>query len=178
MEPLELLPLTFQNVFPVIYYSVTTFPYPCPNPSGFKWQFIIVAHVFVHQMSSTVQFQLGSSHVLPSDVTRVRGIRRLNRAGHPRWFFTHKSDLLHEGCFSGVGIAETKAETARLVLTQPQKTCSILTYQFQENLIPNPYSRGGNLTGHEYWKMWDIFKDQLLSKKIHFYDQENFPFVF
>lgn len=38
----------------------------------------------------------------------------------PDGFFTYKSDLLHEAYFSSISIAETKADTVRLIQTQSQ----------------------------------------------------------
>lgn len=63
--------------------------------------------------------------------------------------FPYRPDFLHEACSPRVSIPETKAESARLLLTQPQKTCSIsctISYLFQENQSPNPDSRGQELT--------------------------------
>lgn len=110
-----------------------------------------------------------------SDVTRVRGIRRLNRAGHPRWLFHLQIRLVTWGLLLQHKHSRDQGRYCK-AYSDPVSAFSLICFR---NQIPNPDSRGGSLIGHEYWKMWDIFKDKLLSKKkkIHFYAQENFPFI-
>lgn len=112
----------------------------------------------------------------------ARGIRRCPTGLEIQdGIFPYRSDLLHEACSPRVSIPETKAEAARLLMTQPQKTCSIsctISYLFQENQSPNPDSRGQELT--RAWILKDVIhcgtflNTSCYQKKFlfHFYAQE------